>query len=62
MARSGVSRGIGNSNTDYSWAQIDQRRRRKERLEYDTTPAKTVLAIVGVAVVILLLWLDYQGY
>ena len=38
-------------------------RRRRERLDaYDTTPAKTVLAVVGVAVVILLLWLDYRGY
>ena len=35
----------------------------KEHLErFDTSAAKTVLAILGVAVVILLLWLDYRGY
>ena len=35
---------------------------RKKRLEYDASVAKTVLAIVGVALVALLLWLDYKGY
>ena len=38
------------------------RRQRKERVAYDNSGAKTVLWIVGVALVILLLWLDYRGY
>ena len=42
--------------------EVRLRRQRKERLEYDSSGAKTVLAIVGVAIVILLLWLDYRGY
>ena len=42
-----------------------RRRQRKERLgydNYDTSSAKTVLAVVGVAVAIVLVWLEYQGY
>ena len=39
------------------------RRRRREYLEqYDTTRAKTVLAVVGVAVAIVLIWLESKGY
>ena len=39
------------------------RRRRREYLEpYDTNRAKTVLAVVGVAVAIVLIWLESKGY
>ena len=63
MARRGY--GVSNlSNEDKKTAShFFNPRRRKERLaEYDTTRAKTVLAIVGVAVAIVLVWLEYQGY
>ena len=63
MARRGY--GVSNlSNEDKKTAShFFNPRRRKERLaEYDTSRAKTVLTVVGAAVVILLLWLDYRGY
>ena len=47
---------------DFAPNGISLRRKRKERLEYDTTPAKTVLAVVGVAVAIVLIWLESKGY
>ena len=34
----------------------------EDRTAYDTTRAKTVLAVVGVALVLVLLWLDYKGF
>ena len=38
-------------------------RQRKEHLKrYDTSGAKTVLAVAGVALVLVLLWLDSRGY
>ena len=61
MARRGY--GLSNLSNEEKKGDWTAHRRRRERLDaYDTTPAKTVLAIVGVAVAILLLWLEYQGY
>ena len=66
MAKRGIGVSYINEPLDLasatSFSGGGHRRRRKERLEYDTTPARTVLAIVGVAVAIVLLWLEYQGY
>ena len=31
-------------------------------IDYDTRPAKTILAIIGAAVLALLIWLDHKGY
>ena len=39
-----------------------QLRERRERLAYDTALTKSVLAIIGIALVALLLWLDHKGY
>ena len=36
--------------------------RTKTSLAYDTALTKSVLAIIGIALVALLLWLDYKGY
>ena len=61
MARRG--HGVSNLSNEEKKRDWTAHRRRRERLDaYDTTPARTVLAILGVAVVILLLWLDYRGY
>ncbi len=62
MARRG--HGVSNlSNEEKKRDWSAHRPRRRERLDaYDAAPARTVLAIVGVAVAIVLLWLEYQGY
>ena len=44
------------------WRKSLSKEERKKRFEYDSNLAKTVLAIVGVALVALLIWLDYKGY
>ena len=60
--------GTTNLSVEDAWAGYNGLRpgpvrRRKERLDaYDTTPAKTVLAVVGVAVAIVLIWLESKGY
>jgi hypothetical protein len=61
MARRG--HGVSNLSNEEKKRDWTAHRRRWERLDaYDTTPARTVLAIVGVAVAIVLVWLEYQGY
>ena len=57
--------GIGVDSAENFWGESRvplSKRERNKRLEYDSNLAKTVLAIVGVALVALLLWLDYRGY
>ena len=62
MAKRG--NGITNLSQEDSWGRHSGTgHRRKERLDaYDTTPAKTALAVVGVAVAIVLIWLESKGY
>ena len=38
------------------------RQRRVHLVRHDTSGAKTVLAVVGVAVAIVLIWLESKGY
>ncbi len=37
-------------------------KKREKAIVYDTRLAKTVLAILGAAILALILWLDHKGY